>query len=65
MFYFQRHHFELKLLDEKISIPSQPYMYMQHQTYVHETIQKEPDHFHALMEEYVKGKFLYIKIISF
>ena len=51
---FQRHHFELELLDGNFLIPSQPYLYMQHQTWL-EGMRKDDSVFRPRMREFVKG----------
>ena len=53
--YLQRHHFELPLLDENFTIPTRPYLVIQHNTDV-QKLQRDSDNFNKLMEEFVKGK---------
>ena len=53
--HFQRHHFEMYLLDGDFEIPTVPYVPMQHQLYVNQLMREDPEGFDERMERYVQG----------
>ena len=52
---FQRHHFDLPLLDGDFPIPTVPYVYFQHQKYFDELCRQKPADFDERVQKFLNG----------